>query len=364
MRSSRVDDMGLLRQMRAEIPRPDPARILSGRERLVEAINGDPARLRTFSIRQLSERNDMTFMKKPDASASAQPDDSPTRARAGRRPTLRVVLVATAAFAVGATAVSVLDDNDAHTAVSASVDSSRMQRVSVATVLNAAAVLERRQEKTVAPRDDQFIYTKEIISEREQKTGSRKSYVDENWTSVDGSKRSWVMELGKGWWSAPARQQGETWPPADWGSLKKLPTDPDELILAVMSPGAGTHKSVADIKKSEWPDVHFALASLLYRVPVMPEGLRPAAFEALAKIPGVTATSGVKDAKGRAGVAITYTNKRQQSGWDTVLIFAEDTHEFLGFKNTRSSDSGGGKNYDQLSYLDSYAVVDKVKQRP
>ncbi|MFC8259707.1 CU044_5270 family protein [Streptomyces sp. NPDC057291] len=359
--------MTLLRQMRAEMPRPDRGRLVTGRERLLTAISQEAAEHRAPSIRQPSKRNDMTFNKERDADASPLTDEAHLRSRTRRRPVLRMALAAAAAVAVAATGVSVLDDGAPGTVASPAVDSPRMQPVNAASVLNAAAVREREHEKAVAPRGDQFIYTKETVKETERRSGTTKSYVDENWRSVNGSQRSWVMEIGKGWWAPPKKRHEKVWPPADWDSLAKLPTDPEKLILAVRTPDGPPKtqpKSVAEIKKKEWPAIHFALAGLLYRTPVMPEGLRPAAFEALAKIPGITATPGVKDAKGRAGIAVSYKDDSQEWTWSTVFIFAKDTHEFLGFKSTRTSDSGGGKTYDQLSSLDSYAVVDKVKQRP
>ncbi|WP_283948957.1 hypothetical protein [Streptomyces panaciradicis] len=41
------------------------------------------------------------------------------------------------------------------------------------------------------------------------------------------------------------------------------------------------------------------------------------------------------------------------------------TYRLLGFRDTRTSgDGAAGKTYTRLSYLDGWAVVDKVKQRP
>jgi hypothetical protein len=42
---------------------------------------------------------------------------------------------------------------------------------------------------------DQFVYTKEI-KETPVGGGRSKTYVDESWSSVDGSKKSCVSELG------------------------------------------------------------------------------------------------------------------------------------------------------------------------
>ncbi|MGH1554479.1 hypothetical protein ACRAWF_28730 [Streptomyces sp. L7] len=94
--------------------------------------------------------------------------------------------VATAAVA---TTVLVTDDSSPHS-----------QPVSATTVLREAAAEERRLEKPIAARDDQFIYTKEIIKETPVGGGRTRTYVDENWNSVDGSKRSYVSELGHKQW--------------------------------------------------------------------------------------------------------------------------------------------------------------------
>ncbi|MEU9392449.1 hypothetical protein AB0D86_20885 [Streptomyces sp. NPDC048324] len=75
-----------------------------------------------------------------------------------------------------------------------------------------------------------------------------------------------------------------------------------------------------------------------------------------------------KDAKGRVGVAVTYddpTLPKGSAGFGGYFVFDPVTYRFLGFRDTRTSGDGAArKTYTQLSYLDSWAVVDKVKQRP
>jgi hypothetical protein len=335
-------------------------------------------------LHEPGEAYELTALREWDAGAAPLGDDARRRARArlfaamnvppaagrtspvlGRRPLLRLAVTAGAAAAVGTATLVVLREEQGNREAQAPPV---MRTVSAVTVLRGAARHERAHEKVIAPRDDQFIYTKEIIKETERGTGATKSYVDENWRSVDGSKRSWVMEIGKGWWAPPLAKNETIWPPADWDSLKKLPTDPDKLILAVRTPDGPPRtqpKSVAQIDHDEWPNIQFALAGLLYRTPVMPSGLRAAAYEALAKVPGVTAAHGAKDALGRPGIAVSYEDPSQQWTWDTVFIFAEGSYEFLGFRSTRSSgDGAAAKHYTQLSYLDGFAVVDRAKQRP
>ncbi|MFF1924731.1 CU044_5270 family protein [Streptomyces sp. NPDC058221] len=298
--------------------------------------------------------------------------DRPAPAPRSRRPVLRIVLTGAVAAAVAAGVLVAVQEGDGKglSATPPDTSSPALRNVSVRTVLNGAAAYERKHEQAVSPRGDQFIYTKEIIKETEQKTGATKSYVDENWRSVDDSQRSWVMEIGHGWWAPPVGKNESIWPPQDWGTLKKLPTDPEKLILSLLHKTGPDDRndSLAEISDQEWWEIHFGLTGLLKLVPVMPEGLRPAAYEALGMVPGVKAVPNQKDAKGRTGVAITYDDPTVPdggAGFGGYFIFDPETYRFLGFRDERTSGDGAKKKtYTQLSYLDSWAVVDKAKQQP
>ncbi|MFF7211994.1 CU044_5270 family protein [Streptomyces sp. NPDC008238] len=253
-------------------------------------------------LHEPGEAYEMAALSEWDAGAAPLGDEARRRARArlldavhpaprpyaaapvlGRRPLLRLAVTGAAAAAAGAVTLVAVREAGRE-------DAPWMRAVSAATVLNGAAARERRKEKgrVVAPRDDQFIYTREIIEETEQGTGRVRTYVDENWRSVDGSRPSWIMELGKGWWSDPDEDAAilddphvesvSTWPPQDWTVLKKLPTDAEKLIMAVQS-RLGHRRSPMDrLTPEEWSHIEFGLAGLLKLVPVMPVGLRPAAF--------------------------------------------------------------------------------------
>ncbi|GLW47799.1 hypothetical protein Stsp02_34610 [Streptomyces sp. NBRC 14336] len=306
--------------------------------------------------------------------AMTEPAPAPVRPR---RPVLRIALTGVLTTAVVAGVLVAVRHDDGSGGGTArkpvpATSAPAMRNVSAQTVLEGAAAYARKNERAVTPRDDQFIYTKEIIKETEKKTGTTKTYVDENWRSVDGSQRSWTMEIGRGWWAEPLQEGEMIWPPQDWGTLRGLPTEPKALILAIHNRfgGGGPDKadSLDDLDDQAWSNVHFSLAGLLKLVPVMPEGLRPAAYEALGMVPGVKAVPNQRDAKGRVGVAITYDDPTLPEGMDGFggfFIFDPETYEFLGFRDVRTSGDGKAmKTYTQLSYLDSWAVVDKVKQRP
>ncbi|MFI6872251.1 CU044_5270 family protein [Streptomyces sp. NPDC050400] len=288
--------------------------------------------------------------------------------RLWQRPGLRIAASGLVTAALTATVLVVVRDDPGTSTARQTV-----RPVSARTVLAGAAAYEREHPRavpTTPPRDDQFVYTKEIIKETDRKTGRTVTHVDENWRSVDGSQRSWVMEVGKGWWAPPLKKNESVWPPQDWTRLEKLPTDPEKLILSLLHKTGPNDRndSLDEITEQEWSEIHFSLAGLLKLVPVMPEGLRPAAFEALGMVPGVKTVQDQKDAKGRTGVAVTYddpTLPKGVSGYGGYFIFDPKTYEFLGFRDGRTSGDGPGmKKYTQLSYLDGWAITDRAKQRP
>lgn len=278
----------------------------------------------------------------------------------GRRHALRLAAAAVVATAVTGTAV-LIGTNGSGEGGTPGTSSPRVENAA-ATVLNGAAAWEREQEKEpVAPRDDQFIYSKRIIKETEQKTGEVKTYTDEMWDSVDVSKPSLTMELGREMWEEPAEEGGGVWPPRKWSELKKLPQDPEKLVLAIISLGSSPDdRSISDLDELERYEAYWLLGELL-KNPVLPQGLRPAAYEALALVPGVRTIPGVKDSAGRTGVGIAHTGRGSYES--KYLIFDPASYEFLGFRDERISASGK-KKYIQLSHVVEWGIVDRVRQRP
>ncbi|WP_217140351.1 CU044_5270 family protein [Streptomyces sp. AC627_RSS907] len=277
-----------------------------------------------------------------------------------RRRALRLAAAAVVTTAVAGTAV--LTGTDGSGEGGAPGTSTPRVENAAATVLNGAAAWEREQEKEpVAPRDDQFIYSKRIIKETEQETGEVKSYTDEMWDSVDVSKPSLSMELGREMWEEAEEKGGGVWPPRKWSELKKLPQDPERLVLAILSFGSrADDRSIGDLDEPDRYEAYWLLGELL-KNPVLPRGLRPAAYEALALVPGVRTIPGVKDSAGRAGVGIAHTGRGSYKS--KYLIFDPASYEFLGFRDERVSASGKEK-YIQLSHVVDWGIVDRVRQRP
>ncbi|MFE2420542.1 CU044_5270 family protein [Streptomyces hokutonensis] len=305
--------------------------------------------------------NEMRLLREWDAEAPPLTDHARARARlrlyetmtapatavaVGRRPFLRIAVAGVATAAV-ATTVLVANDSSPHS-----------QPVSATTVLRGAAAEERRLEKPIAARDDQFIYTKEIIKETPVGGGRTRTYVDENWNSVDGSKRSYVSELGHKQW-VPVYGPGQgTWPPSKWSELKLMPTDPRELAIALRDMGGKPDYS-KPMRTGDWPMVQNFLSGLL-RTPVLPQGLRSAAYEALATVPGIKVVPGQKDAGGRAGIGIRFLPTPGASR-SPLLVFDAKTYRYLGMRDQRTA---GGKTYEQWSYVAASGVVDRVMERP
>ncbi|ELP71241.1 CU044_5270 family protein [Streptomyces turgidiscabies] len=310
--------------------------------------------------------NELKLLREWDADAPPLTDAARTRARfrlhqamrepaapmtISRRPLLRVAVAAVAAGTVTATVVVAQNTGS----------SPRTQPVSAATVLRGAAAEERRLEKPIAPRDDQFIYSKEIIKETPAGGGRTRTYVDESWSSVDGSKKSYLSELGDADWVPPFKPGESIWPPNRWSELKQLPTDPAKLPIALRGL---LRKPDPDrpLRADEWPMVQFGLSGLL-RKPVLPKGLRSAAFEALATVPGIRLLPGRTDADGRTGLGIQYVGGPGTPWADRkqVLVFDAKTYQYLGMRDQRRE---GGTTYEQWSYLAVHGVVDRVMQRP
>ena len=280
-----------------------------------------------------------------------QPDSAPSRRRALRLATAGVI-----AMVITGTAVLITTEGEGPGGAGTVAP---QMRNTATKVLHGAAAHEGKQEKPVAPRHDQFIYSKRIIKETDRKTGRVRTFEDVNWDSVDGSKRSLTMERGNVIWEEPMGKNEDFWPPREWNKLKKLPTEPEKLVPAIVSANGTTDQSLDDLSGFDWFRAYFLLGELL-KQPVLPQGMRSTAYEALALVHGVKAIPGVKDSAGRTGVGIAYTGQGSQKG--SYLIFDAESYEFLGFRSEGSTASG--RKYIQLSHTVEWAIVDRLRQLP
>ncbi|MFE2304280.1 CU044_5270 family protein [Streptomyces sp. NPDC059445] len=222
--------------------------------------------------------------------------------------------------------------------------------------LNAAQVLRRAADRSRAdtggmpiPRDDQYMYSKEV-THRTYDRGARKlRLVDEYWLSVDGSKTSRYVYNGRVKDEVPDKHS-VIWPPLQYAKLEKWPTDPDEL-LKLFGHGRTTGKD------AEADMFAYIQACIFLRGPrVFPPGLQAAAFEAVAKLPAVKIDHDRVDALGRHGIGISYP--RIAFG----LVFDPETYAYLGIFERGHSDKNGG--FSQVRAVVSQGVVDRIGRRP
>ncbi|MDH6213978.1 CU044_5270 family protein [Streptomyces pseudovenezuelae] len=264
-----------------------------------------------------------------------------------RRLMLRVAVAGTAAAAVaGGAVVATRRDQD--------TDAPRMTTLSAAQLLHKAADKSRADgTRMPIPRNDQYVYTKTYITRTYAKDGRTKTWTDESWTSVDGSRPSRREEYGKIHNDPPVGRHEVMWPPTVYTELAKWPTDPDTLLKWLRMGNAK-----ADMEA-------FVNACQFFVVPrVMPPGLEAATFEAVARIPGIRIDRQAVDALGRRGVAVSYPKIY------FAFIFDPETYAYLGMSLKGSSgDWSDGKFEDSDWYreargLEEKGVVDRIGQLP
>jgi len=264
-----------------------------------------------------------------------------------RRLMLRVAVAGTAAAAVAGGAV-VAARRDGGT------DAPRMTTLSAAQLLHRAADKSRADGTGMPiPRNDQYVYTKTYITRTYVKGGRNRTWTDESWTSVDGSKPSRREEYGKVHNDPPLGEHEVMWPPTVYAKLAKWPTDPDTLLKWLRMGNAK-----ADMEA-------FVNACQFFVVPrVMPPGLEAATFEAVARIPGIRIDRQAVDALGRRGIAVSYPEIY------FAFLFDPETYAYLGMSLKGSSgDWIDGKFEDADAYretrgLEEKGVVDRIGQLP
>ncbi|MDN3027327.1 CU044_5270 family protein [Streptomyces sp. S.PB5] len=289
-----------------------------------------------------------------------------------RRLMLRVAVVGTAtAVAAGGVAVAGLSQGGG------GADGTRMATMSAAEVLHKAAARSRADDAgTPVPRDDQYVYTKTRVTRTYDKGGKRKTWTDESWISVDGSKPSSRQEYGKVHRDPPLGKQEVRWPPTEYDELAKWPTDPDQLLDKLRGDRGPDDKVVEGkagsgevrerpVRQADIDREAFVNAVQFYVVPrIMPPGLEAGTFEAVARIPGIRIDREVVDGLGRRGVAVSYP------GFDFAFIFDATDYTYLGLRLKGSTaDLVDGKvrhrdRYHETRARQELGVVDRIGQRP
>jgi hypothetical protein len=225
------------------------------------------------------------------------------------------------------------------------------------TTLNAAQVLRRAADRSRAddngmpiPRDDQYMYSKEITHRTYDRGGRKMRLVDECWLSVDGSKTTRYIYNGRIQDDPPLGKHEVQSIPLQYAKLKKWPTDPDELLKWFRGGGAPAKDPNVDM------GAYFEACMFLRGPRVLPPGLRAAAFEALSKMPAIRIDHDRVNALGRHGIGISYPKTSMG------FLFDSKTYAYLGIFERGHSDKNGG--FSQVRGVVVQGVVDRIGQRP
>ncbi|WP_445284705.1 CU044_5270 family protein [Streptomyces sp. DSM 118148] len=281
-----------------------------------------------------------------EAAMARESDGAVPRAgRLSRRIVLRTAFAGLTATAVGAVVVALDGGGDRRP---------RLEAVSAADVLRRAADRSRAAGSDLpVPRDDQYFYTRTYISRVPAKGGPARTWTDESWMSVDGSKPSLRREYGKVHHDPPLGKHEVRWPPTVYSELQKMPTDPDELLARFRG---SEDAPASDIM------IFFDGCMLMMAPRVMPPGLQAGTFGALSKLPRIRLDYADADGFGRSAVGVTYP------GASFTFLFDPRTYDYLGLRAKGSSPKKIHGEWRQTDYyyetrtLKDIQVVDRIGQ--
>ncbi|WP_317446394.1 CU044_5270 family protein [Streptomyces collinus] len=285
-----------------------------------------------------------------DAAVAAETSRGRT-VRAGgpsRRLVLRTGLAGAAAAGVGVTVV-VTRDGGGHDRTT------RLHTVSAAEVLRRAADRTRTANSDLpVPRDDQYFYTRTYVVQTYLKGGRTRTWTDESWMSVDGSKPSLRQEHGKIHHDPPLGKHEVLWPPTVYSRLQKWPTDPDKLLDQFR------HGMKSSLRNDV--DAFFEGCMLLMGPRVLPPALQAAAFEALSKLPRIRLDYHDATVAGRRAVGVSHPKAA------FTFLFDRKTYDYLGLRTKGSSAKKVNGEWKQVNYyyrtttLEDIQVVDRIGQ--
>ncbi|GGS24066.1 hypothetical protein GCM10010252_74070 [Streptomyces aureoverticillatus] len=316
-----MDEMTTVRTFRAQAPTPDRADLVGGRDRLLAAT-----------------------------------------AAGGAPPRIRLVRRAVVSGAVAAVAAA------AFTVVQVTGDTSGGAGAQLG---NAAAVLENAADTIEdaprgEPRPDQWVYSKTVYG----KTLPRyaKMQPSEGWLRYDGSKSAHRRPGESKLTVGDTDKDADERTPQEWYALlDSLPHDPDALLRTLRE------KSIIHPRGKTQAERDFAeIRVLLGHSAAMPVDVHAALYRALARIPGVSVTDHlVKDALGRAAVAVTFTAPEAGAMGGRMryeLLLDPTTYEQLGTRwvaaESFSSEKTDNREVKKGDALSNTADISKIVDKP
>jgi hypothetical protein len=342
-----MNDLDLIRELAPDEPLPGAGELAPARSQLAAAIATEVA----------AGPGKRTAGPAAPGRHTAGPPSLP-RARS-RWSAPRRVLVGVAATAIAASmaaALIVVAGHDGPPGSTPAVSPGRGTNgisLTAAQFLDAAARAALRQPSG-APRPSQWVY-----SETEGPTGDKTQV----WLPADGRHPGLVHpSQGAGQYPACTIAQAETKHcRPDVGYFPDMPTSPQRLFAYLdrvqiasdtARPGEGGSWLANQLAKGV-----FVLMQQTYLRPAQ----RAALYELMADTPGFTIVPHVRDAAGRAGVAVEWIFE----GGRGAVIFEPGTYEFLGVRTwpVASYHGPGAHQYDGDALI-TLAVVDRMGQLP
>jgi hypothetical protein len=286
-----MNDLDLVRTLRADVPSPSPARLAAGRGRILAA------------------------------------------AAARRRRYWRLALpvgAVTAAAAVAVVAVLGGTATPSHLRPAATPSHPRPAatgRVSLAVQVLTLAARTVAAEPATRPGNRQWIYSRFVQTQTGTATQS-----DENWIRFDGREQAYYLN---GQLIVVPESSGSGGPLSSYRELAALPAAPS-AIIAVASQAVGTTQRqwenwssgsvVSELAPRTAGEAEFDyLAQLLWNAyAAAPPAALAHVYQAMADIPGVTVTGGLTNAVGRAGIGVS------ANGGVSWLLLDPQTYQVIG----------------------------------
>jgi hypothetical protein len=277
-----MNDLDLVREMRAAVPAPTPARLAAGRSRILAAA---------------------------------------ARPRRYWRLVLPVgAITAAAAIAVvavpGGTATPPRNPRPVPTA-----------RVSLAAQILTVAAKTVAAEPSTRPGDRQWVYSRFVQAQTGQATQS-----DENWIRFDGREQAYFLN---GQLIVVHESSGSGGPLSSYDELAALPSRAGAILAAAHQVVGTTQRNwenwssgsaVAELAPTSVGDAEFDyLAQLLWEAyAAAPPAALAHVYQAMAGISGVTVDRGLSNAVGRAGIGVS------ANGGVSWLLLDPQTYQVIG----------------------------------
>jgi hypothetical protein len=276
-----MNDLDLVRTMRATVPAPAPARLAAGRRRFLVAT---------------------------------------ARPRRHWRLALPVGAV-TAGAALAAVAVL------GGTATPSRPRPAPAARASLAAQILSVAARTVAAGASTRPGDRQWVYARFVQTRTGQATQS-----DENWIRFDGLEQAYFLN---GQLILHAESSGRGGPLDSYRELAALPASPSAILSAAREVVGTTPREwenwssgsvVAELAPRSVGDAEFDyLAQLLWDAyAAAPPAALAHVYQAMAEIPGVTAARGLTNAVGRAGIGVS------ANGGVSWLLLDPRTYQVIG----------------------------------